>query len=122
MTQRKSAPTFRRANERIAELAAHPAIADEVAQVDESTTATDRVYMQTLAEIRKAGNLTQTDLAHTLGIEQAAVSKIERRDDLLLSTLRDYLAAAGTTHPRIVVDKDGVEVTLDLDALTKSRG
>lgn len=119
MTQRKSSRRFRRGNERIAELAAHPVIAAQIAEVTEATTATDRVYMRTLAEIRKAGNLTQTELAQTLGIEQAAVSKIERRDDMLLSTLWDFLAAAGTTHPRIVVDKEGVEVALDLDVLTK---
>lgn len=107
--------TFRRGNDRIAQLAADPAIAQEVAEVRAATAALDRVYVQTLAEIRKAGELTQTDVAAALGVEQAAVSKIERRHDLLLSTLREYLAAIGGEHPRIVVDKDGVEVSLDLD-------
>jgi hypothetical protein len=37
-------------------------------------------------------------------MEQAAVSKLERRDDLLLSTLRQYLSATGAEHPRIVVE------------------
>ena len=55
------------------------------------------------------------NLAAALGVEQAAVSKIERRHDLLLSTLREYLTATGAQHPRIVVEKDGVEVSLDLD-------
>ncbi len=53
-----------------------------------------------------------------LGVEQAAVSKIERRDDLLLSTLRQYLAATGAEHPRIVVEKNGIEVSLDLDTFS----
>ncbi|MEU5841463.1 hypothetical protein [Rhodococcus sp. NPDC047139] len=70
--------TFRRGNDRIAQLTAKTAIAEQV--------------------------------------EQAAVSKIERRSDLLLSTLREYLAATGVEHPRIVVEKDGVEVSLELDA------
>ncbi|WP_317451389.1 hypothetical protein [Gordonia jinghuaiqii] len=46
------------------------------------------------------------------------MSKIERREDLLLPTLREYLLATGAEHPRIVVDKDGVEVSLDLDSFT----
>lgn len=110
--------TFRRENERIAELAAHPAIAGEVEQVRAETAAMNRVYVQTLADIRRAGDLTQTEVARVLGVEQAAVSKLERRDDLLLSTLRQYLAATGAEHPRIVVEKDGVEVSLDLDTFS----
>ncbi|HEY5857102.1 MAG TPA: XRE family transcriptional regulator [Aldersonia sp.] len=110
--------TFRRANERIAELAAHPAIAGEVERVRKETAEMNRVYVQTLADIRRAGDLTQTEVAKVLGVEQAAVSKLERRDDLLLSTLRQYLAATGAEHPRIVVEKNGVEVSLDLDTFS----
>ncbi|MGW4337552.1 helix-turn-helix domain-containing protein [Rhodococcus koreensis] len=106
---------YRRGNERIAQLAAHPAIADEVGRIRDETAEMNRVYAETLSDIRKAGNLTQTDVAKALGVEQAAVSKIERRNDLLLSTLREYLAATGAEHPRIVVEKNGVEVSLDLD-------
>ncbi|MEU2237644.1 hypothetical protein, partial [Streptomyces vietnamensis] len=40
----------------------------------------------------------------------------DARDDLLLSTLRQYLAAAGAVHAKIVVEKEGVEITLDLDS------
>ncbi|WP_016692966.1 hypothetical protein [Rhodococcus rhodochrous] len=49
------------------------------------------------------------------------MSKIERRSDLLLSTLREYLAATGAEHPRIVVEKGGAEVSLDLDTFTAGR-
>ncbi|WP_256277891.1 hypothetical protein [Mycolicibacterium grossiae] len=55
-------------------------------------------------------------MAQLLGTDQGTVSKIERREDLLLSTLRQYLAATGAIHPMIVVEKDGVEITLELDA------
>ncbi len=48
------------------------------------------------------------------------VEQIERRQDLLLSTLREYLTATGAQHPRIVVEKDAVEVSLDLDTFVKS--
>ncbi|MFE5699764.1 transcriptional regulator [Rhodococcus sp. ACS1] len=110
--------TFRRANERIAELTAHSAITSEVERVRAETAEMNRVYVQTLADIRRAGDLTQTEVAKVLGVEQAAVSKIERRDDLLLSTLRQYLAATGAEHPRIVVEKNGIEVSLDLDTFS----
>lgn len=113
--------TFRHGNERIAQLTAKAAIAEQVEQIRAETAQMNRIYVDTLADIRKAGELTQTDVARTLGVEQAAVSKIERRHDLLLSTLREYLAATGAEHPRIVVEKNGVEVSLDLDTFTGGR-
>ena len=39
--------------------------------------------------------MTQTELASRLLVEQAAISRIESRDDLHLSTLRDYVQALG---------------------------
>lgn len=48
-----------------------------------------------LAEIRKAQQLTQTSLAEKLHVEQAAISKIESRSDLYLSTLRQYIEGMG---------------------------
>ncbi len=65
---------------------------------------------------KKAGKLTQTEVATILDTDQGTVSRIENRDDLLLSTLRQYLAAAGAVHAKIVVEKEGVEITLDLDS------
>lgn len=48
-----------------------------------------------LAELREAQDLTQVQLAKKLGIDQGAVSKIERRTDMYLSTLRNVIAAMG---------------------------
>lgn len=48
-----------------------------------------------LAELRKALELTQATLAEALGVGQAEVSKIEKRTDLLLSTLRKFVEAMG---------------------------
>lgn len=82
----------------------------------------DRVYLDSLAAIRKAaGNLTQDEVAPKLGVKQAAVSRVESRGDLLLSTLGDYLEAVGATQPRIVAVIGGMEVELDLHALSKSQ-
>lgn len=48
-----------------------------------------------LQELRKAGNVTQEDMAALLGIKQENVSRAERRSDMKLSTLRDYVEALG---------------------------
>jgi DNA-binding XRE family transcriptional regulator len=48
-----------------------------------------------LAELREAKDLTQMQLAEKLGIDQGAVSKIERRTDMYLSTLRNVIQAMG---------------------------
>jgi len=48
-----------------------------------------------LNELRKARNLTQEDLARRLGTRQANVSKLERRTDVRVSTLREVVEAMG---------------------------
>jgi DNA-binding XRE family transcriptional regulator len=48
-----------------------------------------------LAEIRKARELTQVRLAELLQVNQGAVSKLEQRSDMYLSTLRSYVEAMG---------------------------
>lgn len=47
------------------------------------------------AALRKARQQTQVELADKLGIDQAGVSAIENRSDLLLSTLSKYVRALG---------------------------
>ena len=48
-----------------------------------------------LHELRKAHHRTQASLAKQLGISQDGVSRLEKRSDLLLSTLRNYVEAMG---------------------------
>src|SRR6266851_8544732 len=48
-----------------------------------------------LRELRKARKLTQTRVAKALGITQDSVSRLEKRGDLLLSTLRKTVKAMG---------------------------
>jgi DNA-binding XRE family transcriptional regulator len=48
-----------------------------------------------LAEVRRARQLTQNRLAELLHVNQGAVSKLERRSDMYLSTLRSYIEAMG---------------------------
>ena len=50
---------------------------------------------QTLVELRKARDLTQTQLAKDLSISQVSVARMEKRSDLLISTVRSYVEAMG---------------------------
>jgi len=49
----------------------------------------------TLRDLRKAHELTQEKMAELLDIKQESVSNIEKRSDLLISTLRGYVEAMG---------------------------
>jgi transcriptional regulator with XRE-family HTH domain len=49
----------------------------------------------TLRELRHARKLTQVRVAKKLGITQDGVSRLEKRSDLLLSTLRKTVQAMG---------------------------
>jgi transcriptional regulator with XRE-family HTH domain len=49
----------------------------------------------TLRELRHARKLTQVRMAKALGITQDSVSRLEKRSDLLLSTLRKTVKAMG---------------------------
>ena len=49
----------------------------------------------TLQELRHARKITQVRMAKELGISQNGVSRIEKRSDLLLSTLRKTVEAMG---------------------------
>src|SRR5687768_15533233 len=81
---------------------------------------TDRAYVDGLAAIRKAADLTQKALATEMGVAQSEISRIEGRHDMLLSTLVGYLTAAGE-HPRVVVTVNGRDVELDLTAVFAPR-
>jgi DNA-binding transcriptional regulator YiaG len=48
-----------------------------------------------LDDLREARALTQTQLAEVLHVSQGAVSKVERRADMYISTLRSYVRAIG---------------------------
>jgi transcriptional regulator with XRE-family HTH domain len=49
----------------------------------------------TLRQVREARERSQEAVAKKLHIKQAAVSKLERRTDMYLSTLRSYIEAMG---------------------------
>ena len=48
-----------------------------------------------LEHLSAARQMTQVNLAQVLGVNQSAVSKLEKRTDMYLSTLRSYIEAMG---------------------------
>ena len=48
-----------------------------------------------LHELRRTRALTQRDMAKTLKVNQPAVSKLEQRADVYVSSLRSYIEAVG---------------------------
>ena len=74
----------------------------------------------TVRELRKARNITQVAMARTLGVKQEQVSRIEKRTDLHLSTLRRSIEAMGGELILTAKFPDGAPVRLtgfrELDA------
>lgn len=113
--------TFVRGNDHLNRLLADPDTAADVAQTRADIREMDRTHAMSLAMIRKAADLTQVEVSKRLGVGQGVVSRLENRDDMLLSTLFDYLTAAGAEGARIVVTLNGREVDLDLASLPDQR-
>lgn len=49
----------------------------------------------TLQDLRKAQKLTQEQMATVLNIGQDSISRLEKRSDMMLSTMRSYVEAMG---------------------------
>jgi len=69
--------------------------------------------LATLKDLRQAVAQTQQDLAAALGVGQDTISRLEKRSDMLLSTLRRYVEAMGgklelvaqfPNRPPVVID------------------
>ena len=74
--------------------------------------------LATLKELRTAAHHTQTDMALSLGVGQDAISRLEKRSDMLLSTLRLYIESLGGKlqlvaqfpgRPPVVLDHLGIK-------------
>lgn len=67
-----------------------------------------------LAELRDALDVTQEDLAYRLSVSQSSISRLERRGDMHISTLRQYVAAlGGELHLSAVFPDGAVELPFD---------
>jgi Helix-turn-helix domain len=60
----------------------------------------------TLRDLRKAREFTQIRMGELLNMRQENVSRLERRADLLVSTLQSYVAAMGGELSLVVEFKD----------------
>ena len=65
-----------------------------------------------LRDLRKARKLTQARVAKALGVTQDSVSRLEKRSDLLLSTLRKTVKAMGGDVRIVAEFRDRAPVVL----------
>jgi transcriptional regulator with XRE-family HTH domain len=64
-----------------------------------------------LAELRKALELTQAQLADALDMTQPGISRVEKQTDLFVSTLRSYIEAlGGQLHVTAVFDDHEIQI------------
>jgi transcriptional regulator with XRE-family HTH domain len=66
----------------------------------------------TLQELRRARKLTQVSVAKALGITQDGVSRLEKRSDILLSTLRKTVRVMGGNLSLVAEFPDRAPVVL----------
>ena len=73
--------------------------------------------LATLKDLRQAAQQTQAQMAATLGVGQDTISRLEKRSDMLLSTLRHYVESMGgklnlvaqfPNRPPVVIEHLGV--------------
>jgi len=75
-----------------------------------------------LGQIRRARNMTQTELAGAMGIDQAEVSRLERRDDVHVSTVLNYLNSLDVAELEVTLTfRDGTEMVLPVDLESAGR-
>lgn len=83
--------------------------------------------LATLKDLRLASQQTQEQLAATLNVGQDTISRLEKRSDMLLSTLRHYVESMGGTlelvakfpnRPPVVIEHLGVDARAGRKART----
>ncbi len=73
----------------------------------------EELQRMALDELRSAKQLTQADMAEMLDVPQSSISRIERRADMYLSTLRNYIHAMGGVLQIQAIFPDGGAVVID---------
>lgn len=77
--------------------------------------------LATLTDMRQAVERTQAELAVSLGVGQDTISRIERRSDMLLSTLRRYVEAMGGKLELVAEFPDRPRIVIDQIAMTREK-
>lgn len=89
--------------------------------------------LATLKDLRQAVQQTQEQMAVALGVRQDTISRLEKRSDMLLSTMRHYVESMGgklelvakfPDRPPVVIDHIAGDVTLNkrVNAARRGRG
>jgi transcriptional regulator with XRE-family HTH domain len=86
---------------------------DPASLADNKQRVREELQRMALEELRGAKQLTQADMAEMLDVPQSSISRIERRADMYLSTLRGYVHAVGGELRIQAVFPDGGTVVID---------
>jgi len=113
-THTPDGPMFADISDEVDAMLTEPQTAAFIESQRPAREAMNRAFAMNLATIRKAAELTQKDIATAMGRDQSSVSKMETRSDMLLSTLAEYLLAAGVDAATITVTVKGLDYTFDL--------
>jgi DNA-binding XRE family transcriptional regulator len=81
----------------------------------------DKQYKERLADLRRAIGLTQTEVAHHMGVAQSGIAAIEAPTDIRLSTLVRYLEAIGGHGELVVEFPDHTRLNINLEQLVPFR-
>jgi DNA-binding XRE family transcriptional regulator len=87
--------------------------AEQLRQLDDGVE--QELLEMDLRALREAAGLTQEELAQRVAVTQSQLSKLERREDYRLSTLRRYVTALGG-QLEIVAVVDGKRIRLSQGA------
>jgi DNA-binding XRE family transcriptional regulator len=94
---------------------ADPEIARRASEARAELDRLELDHQRTLAQLRHARQLTQNQLASTLGVSQVQISRIENQADLYVSTLRSYVQAMGGELQLRALFPDGKASLLSID-------
>jgi predicted transcriptional regulator len=86
---------------------------EQLQQIDDAVA--QELLEMDLRSLREAAGLTQEELAQRVAVTQSQLSKLERREDFRLSTLRRYVTALGG-QLEIVAVVDGKRIRLSQSA------